>query len=598
VSREGPPATKTAAVGPLTALREAFRSGLEAELAEAFAAEIARTNFRRARVMLPLFCVGHAIHVAVFWPTALERITLPSRVLEWHQGIASIHAVTLVVALGLVVHVLVRGGDRPSRWVGPATALTYLLHAAAIVSVDQLAVTSVTPFIAYCLGIAGVTVLAPLATVVVYAAALATFVTGVFAFQTDPSLRLAVLPSGISTVVISVALAILLFGARRREFVQRTTIDKQQRELEELNANLERRVAGQVSEIVARAEEVERLNAQLRAQVRERSRELSMALARLARQEGGGDLPRGTVLGGRFEIEASLGEGGMGVVYSGVDRTTGDTVAIKVIQAASHKQLAALERFLREARTAAAVNHPAVVRMLHVDVSENGMLYQVQELVNGETLAQRMRRAPAWEASLAARVVAVLSDALAVAHAEGVVHRDVKPANVMLTREEPGLKLLDFGISKLYDDVEWAEDATVPGTVIGTPEYMSPEQVSGRQLTDRVDVYATGVIFYSLLTGRHPFEDDRSRGMLVHHIMTEPADVASIEPGVPVVLSRWVARCLRKKPEERPTAAELSTALRAFADDAGAPPLERLGDSETRERTAVEARQPFDGATE
>jgi len=309
-------------------------------------------------------------------------------------------------------------------------------------------------------------------------------------------------------------------------------------------------------------------------------------------------LKRGTLLGGRFEIEVSLGEGGMGVVYSGVDRTTGDTVAIKVIQASSHRQLAALERFLREARSAAAIDHPAVVRMLHVDVSDDGMLYQVQELVHGQTLGQRMRRGAAWEPPLAARVIAVLSDALAAAHAEGVVHRDVKPANIMLTREEPGLKLLDFGISKLYDDVEWAEGATLPGTVIGTPEYMSPEQVSGGTLTDRVDVYATGVILFSLLTGRHPFQGDQSQEMLAHHILTPPPEVASIEPAVPAWLSHWVAKCLRKKPEERPSAAELAAALRAFADDAGAPALERFDDVETADRTAVEAKRRFDGVTE
>jgi serine/threonine-protein kinase len=127
---------------------------------------------------------------------------------------------------------------------------------------------------------------------------------------------------------------------------------------------------------------------------------------------------------------------------------------------------------------------------------------------------------------------------------------------------------------------------------------MSPEQVSGGPLSDRVDVYATGIILYSMLTGRHPFEGDASQEMLAHHILTAPPDVTSIEPEVPAWLSHWVAKCLRKKPEERPSAAELSTALRAFADDAGAPALERFDDMQTAERTAVEARRRFDGMTE
>src|SRR4051812_5344709 len=125
----------------------------------------------------------------------------------------------------------------------------------------------------------------------------------------------------------------------------------------------------------------------------------------------------------------------MGCVYSGLDRSTSAQVAIKVVQASSRGQLAALERFLREARSAAAIDHPAVVRMLHVDVSEDGMLYQVQELVEGETLDRRIRARSSWTHGAAARAVSVLCDALAAAHAHGIVHRDVKPANIMLTRE-------------------------------------------------------------------------------------------------------------------------------------------------------------------
>jgi serine/threonine-protein kinase len=282
----------------------------------------------------------------------------------------------------------------------------------------------------------------------------------------------------------------------------------------------------------------------------------------------------------------------MGCVYSGVDRSTRSAVAIKVVQASSRRQLAALERFLREARSAAAVNHPAVVRMLHVDVSDDGMLYQAQELVVGETLERRLRADPVFTPGAAARLVSVLSEALAAAHAEGVVHRDVKPANIMLTSDEPGLKLLDFGISKLHQDEEWAAGATLPGTVLGTPAYMSPEQVTGGNLTDSVDVYAVGVLLFELLTGRHPFQDDPSRDVLTHHLVSVPPEAHELAPGVPPSLSALARACLHKTPAERPSAAELAHALRAFADQSNAPMLEGAAPRQrTEQRTAVEGRR-------
>jgi hypothetical protein len=570
-----------------TLLSRVFHSQREPLLEDAFATEIARVNHRRLRVLLPVVCVGHAIHVAAFLPSLADRATLTPRVIEWRQAIAGAHAATLPVALLLAAHCLTRPQNRPSRWLATAVAFTYLMHAAVVVSIDQLTVTSVTPFIGYCLGIAGVLVLSPLAAVTVYALGLSVYAAGVLTFQALPEVRLAVLPNGISIAVLGAALSILFHAARRREFVQLRTIERQREQLEEMNASLEQRVTSQVGEILARASEVEALNTQLRAQVTERSRELSLALAKLSRQDGDVRVKRGTLLGGRFEIYRFIGEGGMGSVYSGVDRATGGDVAIKIVQASSSRQVAALERFLREARSAAAVNHPAVVRMLHVDVSD-GVLYQVQELVVGETLDRRIRAGTKWTPGEAARAMSLLSEALAAAHAEGVVHRDVKPANVMLTVEEPGLKLLDFGISKLYQDEEWAAGATVPGTVLGTPAYMSPEQVSGGSFSDRVDVYAVGIILFTLLTGRHPFDDDTSREVLAHQLLTVPPEAASLDATVPPVLSRLVTACLEKDPSLRPSARSLARTLRTFADETGAAALTALARPDTVERTAVE----------
>ena len=235
-----------------------------------------------------------------------------------------------------------------------------------------------------------------------------------------------------------------------------------------------------------------------------------------------------------------------------------------------------MHRFIREAAAAATVDHPAVVRMIHVDVSDDGMLFHAQELVEGETLRRRHRRGHRWEPGVVARLVSVLCDALAAAHAVGVVHRDVKPANVMITRAAPGLRLLDFGISKLYDDA--GEDGTTrTGVVLGTPSYMAPEQIGGaRGVTDRADVYAVGVTLFLLLTGHLPFDDATPHGTRLAVMLREAPDVRSLRPDVPAPLSSLVARCLEKDPQSRPAARELARELAELADGHGVAPVEIL----------------------
>jgi Protein kinase domain len=554
---------------------------------EAFAAELADTNRRRASALLPLMAIVHAVHVAVFRVSPAERAALSPRIVEWRDGLALVHGVTAVIVAMLAVAAWRLGrGDRSRalRWLGPIAAATYVLHGAVIASVDQLSVTSVTPFVAYCLAEAVIACLMPLEALIVYALGLAVFVPGVLAMQPSATARLAALPSGVTIVVVCVALSWTLHLARRRDFSQRMTIEEQRAilaqqsaTLSELNVGLENRVREQTAEIVARAREVEDLNAQLHAKVRARSAELSIALGKLAQRDIGGGLQRGVVLGDRFEIEDLLGAGGMGAVYKGIDRTNGTPVAIKVIQASSSVHLDILHRFLREAATAAKVDHPAVVRMIHVDVSEDGMLFHAQELVDGETLQRRLRRGHRWQPGVAARLVSVLCDGLAAAHSVGVVHRDVKPANVMITRATPGLRLLDFGISKLHDDRDGEFGATRSGIILGTPPYMAPEQMSGTQnITDRADVYAVGVILFLLLTGRLPFEESTPYGSLLSAMLRDAPDVRSLEPDAPAALARAVARCLEKDPASRPGAKELSRELAELADGHRAAPVEVL----------------------
>ncbi|HMI92164.1 MAG TPA: serine/threonine-protein kinase, partial [Polyangiales bacterium] len=495
--------------------------------------------------------------------------------------IAGVHLITAAV-IAVAVVIAWRGQSaRSMRIFGPVISVIYMWHAAACVSIDQLTLTSVAPYIGYCLGIAVVVSLSRRAALVVYGLGLTAYVLGILALQPSASVQLAILPNGITSSAVGILLAALLYAARERDFLQRFTIERQRAELAALNHDLERRVQAQVSEIKKRADEVEQLNAQLRSQVRERSHELSLALAKLSGRDHDASLREGSVLADRFEVERLIGQGGMGSVYSGLDRSTGSRVAIKVIEAVSAKHTDALARFLREARAAASVAHPGIVRMLHVDVSEDGVVFQVQELIVGESLQARLRPDVQWDPLVAARLGSTLCAALAAAHAEGVVHRDVKPGNIMLTRVAPGLKLLDFGISKLTDGAASHERATRAGMVLGTPAYMAPEQLDeSREVGDRVDVYAVGVLMFLLLSGTLPFRKGDVFSAIMERQSTPPPKLRSLVPMVPDAVETVVAACLSRDPHDRPSAQRVADALARYADLHGAASLEQMEQSD------------------
>jgi hypothetical protein len=542
----------------------------------AFRQEVAETNRRRLMLFLPMMIALHVVHMAVFHPSAVERATLSAQVLTWRNGVVAAHGITLLAAVLLFAYALLTRKQPAWRWLATAVSLVYIAHAVVIVGVDQLTLTTMTPYVGYMLGISIVVCLEPPSLLTVGAIGVTSMIAALFVSQHDPNARQAMMPNAVTTTFVSMMLGLLLHGARRRDFRQRATIQEQGAALSALNAQLEQRVREQVAEIVVRAEQVEQLNAQLQARVRERSVELSKALATLAERGGGGALPLGSIVGERFKIVGRIGSGGMGDVYEGLDSSTGGRVAIKVVQARSAGQLDSLGRFLREARAAAAVNHPAVVRMLHVDVTDEGMFFQVQELVTGESLHTLLGGAMGCDPAVAARVGAVLCEALAAAHACGVVHRDIKPGNILLTPAAPGLKLVDFGVSKLDDDPSPSTDATQTGMVLGTPAFMSPEQLVGsKDITDRSDIYAVGVTLYRLLTGRYPFRDVSIVGMVHNHQAGVP-DVRTVQPDVPAEIAELVNRCVSPDPAARPSAAELAAALHAFADRHDPRPLDAL----------------------
>jgi len=251
---------------------------------------------------------------------------------------------------------------------------------------------------------------------------------------------------------------------------------------------------------------------------------------------------------GRYLIRGELGRGGMGVVYRAEDPTLGREVAVKVILTpADHPLDPELEsRFLREARLAARISHPGVVTV-HDAGSDGGVLYLVMELVEGESLKQRLDGGFWPSRAQALGLVAQVADAVAAAHVLGVVHRDVKPANILLTRDGR-VKVSDFGIAKAVGD---ATEMTRAGTTLGSPAYMAPEQVRGEPLDTRVDLFSLGVVLYELLLRRRPFASDTITTLvyqiLNHDPLNDPETLRALGPATAELL----ARCLAKDPAER-----------------------------------------------
>jgi CheY-like chemotaxis protein len=343
---------------------------------------------------------------------------------------------------------------------------------------------------------------------------------------------------------------------------QTRELDEARQTLLEMNAQLERRVEAQVVEIRARAREVTTLNAQLRAQVQERSRELAEALRQLARAEPReSTLVPGAELRGRVRIARALAEGGMGEVFLGHDLLTGSPVVIKVLRQAGGQDVVDLRRFIDAAAASAAINHPAIVRTLHIDVTPDGRVYQIMEFVDGETLQARLRRGP-LPPDVCVRVGGVVADALAAAHHAGVIHRDVTPANLMLAPGAPGVRVLDFGIAKARRDTRWHTASTRAGWLLGTPAYMSPEQIrDAGSVTPASDVYSLGAVLYEALTGRPVFAAQELGALIVAHATDRPADVRDLASDVPDALAELTARCLEKDPLARPAAREVADAL-------------------------------------
>lgn len=268
-------------------------------------------------------------------------------------------------------------------------------------------------------------------------------------------------------------------------------------------------------------------------------------------------------LGTAYTVQGEIGRGGMGVVFNAWDERLKRRVAIKVLP----PELAFREeirlRFLREAETAAQLSHPHIVPIHSVGEGPDGLVYFVMAYVDGESLAAKLQRRGRLPTEEARRIMLETADALGAAHALGIIHRDVKPDNILLEGSRGRVVVTDFGIAKALSSTTGAATLTATGVAIGTPHYMSPEQAAGdREIDGRSDIYSLGVVGYQMLTGELPFRAPTVPGILMKHISERAPLVTEKRPDCPEDLAASVMRCLEKDPDDRwPTADALRRAL-------------------------------------
>ena len=277
-----------------------------------------------------------------------------------------------------------------------------------------------------------------------------------------------------------------------------------------------------------------------------------------------GDLVRpGTLFANRYEVKEMLGAGGMGVVYRAVDRELQEPVAIKTLRPeALRGDAVALERFKQEIRLARKITHRNVVRTY--DLGEvNGVYYLTMEYVEGTSLKQLIGSRGRLPVPVTLTIGKQLCRALEVAHDQGVIHRDIKPQNIVV---DPSgfLKVMDFGIARLANRPQ-GKGLTEEGASIGTPDYMSPEQLSGMELDARSDLYSAGVVLFECVTGRPPFQAETMYALIAKHVEEEPPDPRTLDAAVPESLARVILKAMAKEPAHRyQSAGELHDALAAI----------------------------------
>jgi HAMP domain-containing protein len=276
-----------------------------------------------------------------------------------------------------------------------------------------------------------------------------------------------------------------------------------------------------------------------------------------------GLLAVGSQFAGRYDIQELLGTGGMGVVYRAFDREVGETVALKALRSElGGMDPKVLERFKQELRLARRIAHRNVVRTYDLGESD-GIYYITMEFVHGTTLAALIHDAGRLAVPAALTIGKQLCRALEVAHEEGIIHRDIKPQNLVV---DPAgfLKVMDFGIARLSERLEGGQTLTAAGLVIGTPQYMAPEQLFGEPVDARADLYATGAVLFECVTGRPVYEAPSAMALLSRHLVQAPPDPSALNPDVSPNFSKLILRALARRPQDRwASAADMLHALEA-----------------------------------
>jgi serine/threonine-protein kinase len=286
-----------------------------------------------------------------------------------------------------------------------------------------------------------------------------------------------------------------------------------------------------------------------------------------------GDGLIGQTLADKYRVEELLSHGGMGTVYRGTHILMDKTVAIKVLNPSLAADDKIVARFSREARAASRISHPHALNVTDFGESQNGVVFLIMEYLHGKTLKEVIQATGPMPLERAVEIVRQVCGALDAAHAEGVVHRDLKSDNIMLVDVGGGdwAKVLDFGIAKIKEPVGGTTDPalTSPNLIIGTPQYMSPEQCSqAAELDARSDIYSLGVILYELLTGHVPFMGESPTAIMMKHLQEPAPSLLDERKDVPASVGRVVARAMAKRPEDRyQSAGELSEALSLAAQD-------------------------------
>jgi serine/threonine-protein kinase len=273
----------------------------------------------------------------------------------------------------------------------------------------------------------------------------------------------------------------------------------------------------------------------------------------------------GQVLDSRYQVQEKLGEGGMSYVYLAREVATGHDVAIKVLSPKLATDRSSVERLRREAGLAMRLDHPNVCRILRLGESEDGLIYLVMPFLKGELLSDREVKGGPMKWAIGIGILRQVCTGLHHAHELQIVHRDLKPENIMLVSEDGGRDravVMDFGLAKERRADPQIAKLTATGIILGTPEFMSPEQIRGKQLDARSDIYALGIVAFEMFTGKLPFQGRNAQEMMIARLRGQPSKLRQLRPDAPEGLEKTLARAMESRPDARfNTALEFAEAL-------------------------------------